>query len=151
MSLLSKADIFGRDDRRYETVDVPEWGGSVRLRSLTGAERDDWEGSLVHQVGRKTHTDLRNMRAKLVQLSAVDENGLPLFDKADVMKLGNMNAAALDRLFETCQRLSGLSDEDVAELEGNSGPAQSGPSTSASPSPSARPSPNSWPAPAVAS
>jgi hypothetical protein len=149
--LLSKDDIFGRDDRQYETVPVPEWGGSVRLRSLTGAERDEWEGSLLRQVGRKTQTDTRNMRAKLVQLSAVDENGQQLFGKGDVIKLGNMNAAALDRLFEACQRLSGLDDEDVKELEEGFGNGQSAPSTSASPSLSASPSANSWSAPVPAS
>lgn len=145
MSLLSKAAIFGADDRRYEDVPVPEWGGAVRLRSLTGSERDAYEASIEKQVGGKTVRDVRNFRARLVVLSAIDEEGRPLFERNDVVALSNRSAAALDRLFEVACRLSGISENDVEELEGNSEPALSGPATSVSPSPSAAaPSPNSW-------
>lgn len=145
MTLLSKTDIFGADDRRYEDVAVPEWGGTVRLRSLTGEERDRYEASMVKRVGNKQVDDLRNARARLVVLAAVNEDGTPLFDQNDTAALGRRSSAALDRLFEAACKLSGISDDDVKELEGNSGPAQSGPATSASPSPSATQSPNSWP------
>lgn len=145
MTLLSKEAIFGADDRRYELVEVPEWGGTVRLRSLTGEERDRYEAGTFKQVGNKQVRDLRNIRARLVVLSVVDEQGAPMFDQNDVAALSRRSAAALDRLFEAACRLSGLSEDDVADLEGNSdGP--SGPSTSVSPLPSAvAPSPSSWP------
>lgn len=150
MALLNKAAIFSQDDRKYEDVEVPEWGGSVRIRSLTGTERDEYEESLLSQRNGKAKAVLRNYRAKLVALSAVDESGAPLFDRADVMRLGNSNSAALDRLYEACQRLSGLSDEDIEELTENFDEAPEGPSTSGSPSSSASPSVSSSPAPAPA-
>lgn len=152
MSLLSKSDIFGADDRRTEDVYVPEWGGTVRLRGLTGAERDAYEASMLKRdrSGRQVE-DLRNARARLIALSAITEDGTPLFDQNDVAALGRRSAAALNRLFDVACRLSGLSEDDVKELEGNSEPAQSGPATSVSPSPSAAPSPNSWPVSAPAS
>lgn len=131
MSLLSRDQILGADDRTYEIVTCPEWGGDVRLRSLTGSERDEWENSLVRQVGNKRTLSVRNMRAKLIALSAVDADGQPLFTPADVIKLGSKNAAPLDRLFEACQRLSGLSDEDVKELEEGFGETQGEASASA--------------------
>ncbi|WP_433225613.1 hypothetical protein [Actinomadura formosensis] len=131
MSLLSRDQILGAEDRTYEVVTCPEWGGDVRLRSLTGSERDEWENSLVRQVGDKRRLNARNMRAKLIALSAVDEHGAPLFSSADVIKLGSKNAAPLDRLFEACQRLSGLSDKDVEELEEGFGETQGAPSASA--------------------
>lgn len=146
MALLSKTDIFGADDRRYEEIAVPEWGGTVRLRSLTGEERDQYEASMVKRVGGRQVDNLRNARARLVVLAACDENGAPLFDATDAAALGRRNSAALDRLFEAACKLSGISDDDVAELEGNSEPAQSGPSTSDSPPTSAVPSPSSSPA-----
>lgn len=117
MSLLSRDQILGADDRTYEVVSCPEWGGEVRLRSLTGSERDEWENSLVRQVGKKQVANMRNARAKLIALCAVDEAGQPLFGPGDVIKLGSKNAAPMDRLFEACQRLSGISDEDVKEME----------------------------------
>lgn len=117
MSLLSRDQILGADDRTYEVVSCPEWGGEVRLRSLTGSESDEWENSLVRQVGKKQVANMRNARAKLIALCAVDEAGQPLFGPGDVIKLGSKNAAPMDRLFEACQRLSGISDEDVKEME----------------------------------
>jgi hypothetical protein len=152
MALLSKGAIFGGDDRQYEVVPVPEWNhlapegqdAEVRLRSLTGTERDDYEGSMIEQRGKKVKANIRNMRAKLVALSACDEAGEPLFDQADVMRLGQANAAALDRLYEAACRLSGLSDDDVKELEEGFEQAPNGASTSASrPTSDARPSPPS--------
>lgn len=124
MSLLSRDQILGADDRTYEVVSTPEWGGEVRLRSLTGSERDEWESSMVRQVGNKTTYNVRNSRAKLIALSAVDGDGQPLFTKADVIKLGSKSAAPLDRLFAVCQRLSGISDEDVKEVEEGFGETQ---------------------------
>lgn len=144
MSLLSKDAILDADDRKYETVAVPEWGGKVRLRSLSGSERDEYETSLVQQVGGKQAVNARNARAKLIALSAVDGAGQPLFSKADVLKLGSKNSAALQRLFDAACRLSGFTDEDVKELEEGFGDAPNGASTSASPPISATPSANSW-------
>lgn len=151
MTLLSKSDIFGADDRRYENVPVPEWNGTVRLRSLTGEERDRYEASMMKRVGNKQVEDLRNARARLVVLAAVNEDGTPLFDANDAAALGRRNAAALDRLFEAACKLSGISNEDVKELEGNSEPANGGPSSSVSPATSATPLPNSWHVPAPTS
>jgi hypothetical protein len=151
MALLSKAEIFGQDDRKYEVVDVPEWGGSVRIRSLTGTERDEYEESLLSQRNGKAKAVLKNYRAKLVALCAVDDAGDPLFDKADVMRLGNANSAALDRLYEACQRLSGLSDEDIEELTENFDETPEEPSTSGSPHTSVSQSVNSSSAPAPSS
>jgi hypothetical protein len=142
MALLSKEAIFAQNDQTHEDVEVPEWGGTVRLRSLTGEERDAYEASMVQQVGKKARANLRNMRAKLVAMAAIKETGEPLFDHADVMRLGQSNAAALDRLFEVAQRLSGLSDDDLKELEEGFGSAPNGASTSVSPSPSAALSPS---------
>lgn len=152
MTLLSKNEIFAADDRRYEDVEVPEWGGTVRLRGLTGGERDRYEASMQKQVGGREVRDLRNFRARLVQLAAINEDGTPLFDLNEVASLANRSSAALSRLFDAACRLSGITDDDVEALEGNSEPAQSGPSISASPSLSeAALSPNSWHASAPAS
>ena len=40
MTLLSKSAILCANDLQTEDVDVPEWGGTVRVRSFTGRERD---------------------------------------------------------------------------------------------------------------
>lgn len=129
MALLSRDAILAADDREYEVVPCPEWGGEVRLRSLTGAERDAYEQSLVQTRGKSREMNLRNARAKLVALCAVDESGNRLFTDADVNALGKKNAKPLDRLFDVARRLSGLSEDDVDRLTEDFDDAQSDAST----------------------
>jgi len=129
MALLSRDAILAADDREYEVVPCPEWGGEVRLRSLTGAERDAYEQSLVQTRGKSREMNLRNARAKLVALCAVDENGNRLFSDADVNALGKKNAKPLDRLFDVARRLSGLTEDDVDRLTEDFDDAQSDAST----------------------
>jgi hypothetical protein len=131
MALLTREDIFGRQDRTFKDVNCPEWGGKVRIQSLSGAERDQFEESIMgprNKDGTREVT-VKNIRAKLVALSAVDKEGQPLFSPDDVMELGKKNAAALDRLFTVAQKLSGISRDDLDEMVKNSEPAQSEDST----------------------
>ena len=129
MALLTRDAILQAQDLPIEDVEVKEWGGSVRVRALTGAERDAFEQSIVEQKGKSTKMNLQNMRAKLVALTVVDEGGNRLFADADAKLLGKKSALALNRVFEVAQKLSGLTPEDVDELTKNSESDQSGDST----------------------
>lgn len=133
MTLLGRDAILSASDATTEDVDVPEWGGTVRVRGLSGTERDQFESSMLVKRGKHRDVSLVNARAKLVSLAVIDENGERVFSDSDVVALGHKSAAALTRVYEVASRLSGLSDEDVDELEGNSGAAPSGASTSDSP------------------
>lgn len=137
--LLTREEILGANDLPTEDVDVPEWGGTVRIKTLTGQERDAFEASVIimKQIkdGRRTRTetqpDLKNLRAKLVAQSIVGPDGQLLFTDADVLALGQKSAAALDRVYEASSRLSRITDADLEDLEKNSGNGQSESSTSA--------------------
>lgn len=117
--LLTRDAILQAQDLPTEDVEVPEWGGTVRVRALTGAERDAFEQSVVEMRGKSTRMNLKNIRAKLVALTVVDEDGKRVFSDEDAELLGRKSAAALNRVFEVAQRLSGLRPEDVEELAGN--------------------------------
>jgi len=117
MARLSKEAILAADDTRTEEVEVPEWGGSVLVRGMTGRERDEFESSMLIQAAGQTARELRNTRAKLVAKCAVDDDGARLFTDGDVTALGEKSAAALVRVFEVAARLSGLDEEDVAARE----------------------------------
>lgn len=127
MTLLSREAILAYDDSQSEDVEVPEWGGAVRVVGLTGAERDRFEASVV---GNGKQMQLSNLRARLIAMCVVDESGERLFGTADVGALGNKSAAALERVFSAAQRLSGLSEDDVAELTEDLDDAPNGSSTS---------------------
>ncbi len=120
MAVLTRDEILKAEDIKTERVDVPEWGGTVIVKSLTGRQRDEFEGSMIEQRGRRAVMNTANMRAKLVAWSVVDETGERLFSNADIGDLGEHSAAAVNRIYNVAARLSGLSDEDVDEMVGKS-------------------------------
>lgn len=108
--------------KRIEEVQVPEWGGSVFVRELSAAERDAFETSMVQldRKGKVQGHNLANVRARLAVFALCDEHGERMFGDGDAEALGELSASALQRVFEVAQRLSGISNEDVEELEKNS-------------------------------
>jgi len=120
MGFLSRADILEFDDVKTEIVEVPEWGGQVMVKALNGTERDAFEASIVEMSGRTQKMKTENIRAKLAVKTIIDpETKKPIFTVADIEALGRKSASALDRVFSVAQKLSGISDGDVEELEKN--------------------------------
>lgn len=124
MAFLSREAILEAEDRKYDTVACPEWGGDVRLRSITGTQRDAYEASIITTNGSDRKVNTRNARVKLIVLCAVDEDGRPLFTSEDLGALGRKNAAPIDRIFDACRKLSGMSEEDVERLSEDFGAAR---------------------------
>ena len=114
--LEDAASILDLPDLTSEEVEVPEWGFRLRVRSLTGTERDAFEASLLQTRGKDREINLRNMRAKLVAQSVRKADDSRVFSDAQVEALGRKNAAALQRVFRVAQRLSGLAEDEVEEL-----------------------------------
>lgn len=117
-TLLGREQILKASDLPTQRVDVPEWGGAVLVRGMTGTERDAIEQSVMAKDG-KGLGDVTGLRARVVACCVVDEQGKRLFQKGDVDALGAKSAIVLQRLFEVAQQLSGLTQADVAELEKN--------------------------------
>ena len=129
-TLMSRADILGAQDIGYEDIDlsdIPGWG-VVRIKDLTGAERDQLEGSLVKEVrtrkGVKREMRFDNVRAAFCAACICDEGLQPIFFTDDVLTLGKKSAKALDRIFGRVQARNGLTDEDVDTLIENFDSAQ---------------------------
>lgn len=133
MSLLTKDQILGADDLPTKDIFIEEWGGTVRIRCLTGAERDAFEGDVTSTNGSNVTINYRNMRAKLLARCLVGEDGRRLFKESEVVELGKKSSKVITRLFDEARKLSGMTAEDVEELAGNSGSALSGASISGSP------------------
>lgn len=118
MTTLSKKDILTADDIKRELVPVPEWGGDVWVRGMTGAERDKFESGIVEQRGKDQSLNMANIRAKLASMTICDDTGKRLFSESDVQALSQKSASALQRIFAVAQRLSGIGEDDVKELVG---------------------------------
>lgn len=119
--MLTKESILASSDLPTEEVPVPEWGGSVFVRTMSGTERDAFEQSIIEgKAAKGTAAKMVNVRAKLAVRVLVDDKGTRLFTDADANLLGSKSGKALDRVFEVAQRLCGIGDKDVEELEKNS-------------------------------
>lgn len=128
MAVLTREAILKAKDLKTEKVEVPEWGGTVIVSTITGEARDRMESSIwAERRDANDVTNVRNLRAKIVAACAVDEKGNLLFaNDGDVEKLGKKNGKALDRVFEVARRLNGIGAQDIAEMEKNLGATHSG-------------------------
>lgn len=116
MDDLTRDAILGADDLPIEQVEVPEWNGSVYMRTLTGEQRDEFEQAAMERKARK-HLDIRGMKAKLVAMCICDKDGKVLFGgRDDGTKLLKKSGAAIERLSKVAQRLSGLDDKEMEEI-----------------------------------
>lgn len=113
-TMLSREAILSAEDIKIEKVDVPEWGGFVYIKTMSGTARDAFEAEMLN-----VKKEDRNIRAAMAAHTVCDESGELLFSEQDIVKLGKKSSAALDRILEVSQRLSGLSNDDVEELEKN--------------------------------
>lgn len=130
MGLLTRDAILGAVDLVHQDVDVPEWGGTVRVRMLTGTERDQFEASTMIRRGKKVDMNLVNIRARLVAMCVVDEKGNQMFSDADVEALAKKSSMALHRVFEAARHLNGLTEEEAWEAKENFSGGLNGDSTS---------------------
>lgn len=138
--LLSRDNILQADDIETEDVPVPEWAPKgtpdpsvcvVRLRMLTGTERDRFERMMQEaQTNNSKKKNAENFRARMVALCAVDDEGKRLFNTNDIAVLGTKSSKALSRVFDACQKMNGFTDSDVEELTDSFDESPSEPSTS---------------------
>jgi len=104
MALLNKDQIIGASDLPFEDVQVPEWGGDVRITTMSGIERSAYDASLFPS-GKY---DPRHFRAKLVAHTAVDESGSRIISDDSIPALDAKAGKILDRLWEVSARLNGI-------------------------------------------
>ena len=117
---LSKKDILECTDRKVEKVSVPEWGGELFVRSMTGHERAEWsrkcEGCYVQGV----LVDWSSLQTRLLISTVCDAEGKLLFEDKDAPVLAQRNAAVLSRVFTAASKLNGLMSAEVDAAKKNS-------------------------------
>lgn len=122
MTLLTKEQILNADDLKFEIVDVPEWGGKVRVRSMGGEERDEFEAAISKQStgqGKTFKVDNRGLKVALLTQCIVDEKGKLLFSEKDLKALGRKSSKALHDVFKVAQKLNNLGEDALKEIAKN--------------------------------
>ena len=121
---LSKAKILAaKDVKLSEAVPVPEWGGDVYIRTISGTERDRFEEAYSEQK-------MKAFRVRFLVMTLADEAGERLFADADIDALGNKSSVVINRLFDKAWQHNAFTDEAVDALGNGSPTAPSESSTS---------------------
>jgi hypothetical protein len=118
-------------------VPCPEWGEGVvvHVHPLTADQRDALEEEsteLAAQADYAPGAGRKRLHARAVVRAARDAEGKPVFRLEDVETLAQRDARVLDRLYRVVDRLSAVSEEEVAALLGKSAGTPGGDSSSAS-------------------
>lgn len=124
-------EAAGRVMIEREMLTVPELGGEIYVRGMSGKERDKFEEGLRIRKGKRTgQSDLRNFRATLAVKVIVDAAGERLLHDGDADLFGRLPAGVLDRIIAKCTELSGKAEEEIDEMgNGSASPAASGDSS----------------------
>jgi hypothetical protein len=122
MSFLKKDDLWQiTADMPAEAVEIfdtqGKLAGVIHVRGLSGTELTRYQESLTIRLSSgATKPNTKYAMAKLIVLSAINEDGSPYFDQADTAKLDSAPARVLMPLFESAQRLCGLTDDAFKEM-----------------------------------
>lgn len=114
--MLDRKSILAVNDLVIEPVEVPEWGGQVNVRLMSGAGREIFE-SLVSEAKEEGKP---NIRAILAICTVCDDAGKLLFTKEDVSAVASRSWKALDRIFDVSRKLNGIGASEVKDAEKNS-------------------------------
>jgi hypothetical protein len=100
--------------------------GTIRMRGLSAAELTAYQESLVIQLSSGARRqNARRAIAKLIVACAINDDGSPYFETSDIPKLDEAPARMLMPLFESAQKLCGLTDDDMNQLTENFGETRS--------------------------
>ena len=126
MSDLTKEQILAASDVQVDRVDVPAWGGSVYVRTMTGKESDRLYQSIIDPKTHKVSIELMEgykARQAVVFLSDAQGNRLFTDDEADAVS-GKLHLV-LETICEAGRRVNKMDEDDVDGLEKNSEPTTS--------------------------
>jgi hypothetical protein len=128
MGLIDKAAILAAQDIQTKDVEMPEWGGSVRVRELSATDIlgfwdacRDAEGDVVRE----------RVQPALLVRAIVGADGTALFSDADISGLMAKSAAAVTRLFIAAKKLNGIGQEEAIAKNSDAAPSGASPSASA--------------------
>ena len=110
--VLTRSQILDSRDLQFAEVDVPAWGGLVRVRALNAGEMAQFRAMSVEVVDQQTREirdghRLFTMSAWVVCRGVVDDQGQRVFADSDLDLLTNKSAVIID---EIAERILSISD-----------------------------------------
>jgi hypothetical protein len=101
-----------RNVRERAPVEVPGWG-TIYVAKFTARDRDRFEEIVTGGIPGKVN--LRNVRAQVVTLLAVDEDGVRLFQDGDAEAIGELDSDAVQAIVDAGFKLNGLNTDALED------------------------------------
>lgn len=112
--MLNRLDILTAEDVRYIEVEVEEWGGKLRLRTMTGRDREAFMQKIPAEGGRWPAHFMEDFLVKCI----CDEKNKPILLPEDIEALSGKSGMILQQLFNAAAELNGLTSGSVEEIKG---------------------------------
>ena len=107
---LTADEILDKDDVDYVEVPCPEWGGTVRLRTLTAYD------AVVFSNSVKTEDGKNKAMIRIIAMCACDAEGKKIFSPENVMALMKKNLRVINRVQKAAMEHNGYTgDGEKAE------------------------------------
>jgi hypothetical protein len=114
---LTREEILAkRNVRQRVPVEVPGWG-TIHVAKFTARDRDRFEEIVTGGIPGKVN--LRNVRAQVVALLAVNEDGTRLFEDGDADAIGELDSDAVQAVMDAGFRLNGLNTDALEDAVKN--------------------------------
>jgi len=112
--ILTVAQILGApSDLIEDTVEVPEWGGSIRIRSLTAAEQAKVRQASIELGHNSTRLIFAEMEKRQFEYGVVE----PKFTSQDVNTLFHRTGPSWRRVIDALDRLTPIRKDDLDKDE----------------------------------
>lgn len=137
MASSLRAKILDAKDIKKELVTIDEWGVTVEVRGLTGAQQVRIsKAAEVKDVDKNgeptTRTDNNLLAQAMILASTFDpDTGELVFEPTDADGLYEKSGAALNKIATAALRLNGMAAGEEEKIEKNSGATDSGAGASA--------------------
>lgn len=121
--MLSREQIQNAQDFKKESVEVPEWGGTVYIRTMTAGHFDAYQIRAMESRGVDDALNpqaIRDARVILISYTLCDASGDLLFDDEEGIEiLRQKDGLVIDRLSEKAMAINGLSEAAIEDAKKN--------------------------------
>jgi len=111
--ILTAEEIWAAKDIEERTVEVPQWGGAVRIRTLSQKQSGELRrrASRTNPVTKQSEIDNEALEAMLFVEGVIE----PKFTMVDYGRLMDKSMAAVSTVLRAIMDASGLSSDSVSE------------------------------------
>lgn len=118
--MLNREALLNAPGPATTIIEVPEWGGQLRIKAFSGTERAEFA-----KICAADDKIMAEIFGKVLILGCVEENGSPLLGAADVDTIMAKDGRVVQRVAEAIMEFNGLTDKAAETIKGNSAGIQS--------------------------